>query len=195
MSQQIKDCFKVINEDGAILGVRISKEYLENRLAELKAGMILFQIRLKDREEQQRLKEIEREEAQARREEERQRKEQERKEAELKQLEIEKAAAVERAKREWEQANEADKEHLRKKLERTQLELEVAQDKTAELQKEIEGQPTIAQLKSSGHVYIITNYGSFGEDVVKIGMTRRQVEDRVYELGDASVPFTFDIEG
>ena len=195
LSQQIKDCFKVINEDGAILGVRISKEYLENRLAELKAGMILFQIRLKDREEQQRLKEIEREEAQARREEERQRKEQERKEAELKQLEIEKAAAVERAKREWEQANEADKEHLRKKLERTQLELEVAQDKTAELQKEIEGQPTIAQLKSSGHVYIITNYGSFGEDVVKIGMTRRQVEDRVYELGDASVPFTFDIEG
>ena len=157
--------------------------------------MILFQIRLKDKEEQQRLKEIEREEAQARREEERRRKEQERNEAELKQLEIEKAAAVERAKREWEQANEADKEHLRKKLERTQLELEVAQDKTAELQKEIEGQPTIAQLKSSGHVYIITNYGSFGEDVVKIGMTRRQVEDRVYELGDASVPFTFDIEG
>lgn len=195
LSQQIKDCFKVINEDGAILGVRISKEYLENRLSELKAGMILYQIRLKDREEQQRLKEIEREEAQARRDEERRRKEQERKEAELKQLEIEKAAAVERAKREWEQANEADKEHLRKRLERTQLELEVAQDKTAELQKEIEGQPTIAQLKSSGHVYIITNYGSFGEDVVKIGMTRRQVEDRVYELGDASVPFTFDIEG
>ena len=82
------------------------------------------------------------------------------KEAELKQLEIEKAAAVERAKREWEQANEADKEHLRKRLERTQLELEVAQDKTAELQKEIEGQPTIAQLKSSGHVHIITNYVS-----------------------------------
>lgn len=195
LSQQIKDCFKVINEDGAILGVRISKEYLENRLSELKEGMILHQIKLKDKEEQQRLKEIEREEAQARREEERRRKEQERKEAELKQLEIEKAAAVERAKREWEQANEADKEHLRKKLEKTQIELEVAQDKTAELQKEIEGQPTIAQLKSSGHVYIITNFGSFGEDVVKIGMTRRQVEDRVYELGDASVPFTFDIEG
>jgi len=195
LSQQIKDCFKAINEDGAVFGVHISKEYLDNRLAELKAGMIVYQIRLKDREEQQQLKEIEREEAQARREEERRRKEQERKENELKELEIEKAAAVERAKREWEQANDADKEHLRKKLERTQLELEVAHDKTAELQKEIEGQPTIAQLKSSGHVYIITNYGSFGEDVVKIGMTRRQVEDRVYELGDASVPFTFDIEG
>lgn len=195
LSQQIKDCFRAINEDGAVLGVHISKEYLDNRLAELKAGMIVYQIRLKDREEQQQLKEIEREEAQARREEERRRKEQEKKENELKELEIEKAAAVERAKREWEQANESDKEYLRKKLERTQLELEVAHDKTAELQKEIEGQPTIAQLKSSGHVYIITNYGSFGEDVVKIGMTRRQVEDRVYELGDASVPFTFDIEG
>lgn len=45
-----------------------------------------------------------------------------------------------------------------------------------------------------GHVYVISNIGAFGPDVVKIGMTRRQEPlDRVRELGDASVPFRFDV--
>jgi len=45
-----------------------------------------------------------------------------------------------------------------------------------------------------GYVYVISNIGSFGEGVVKIGMTRRQdPKERVAELGDASVPFRFDI--
>ena len=48
----------------------------------------------------------------------------------------------------------------------------------------------MAQQTKSGHVYIISNIGSFGEDVFKIGMTRRlEPTDRVRELGDASVPF------
>jgi hypothetical protein len=46
----------------------------------------------------------------------------------------------------------------------------------------------------AGHVYIISNVGSFGEEMVKIGMTRRlDPNDRVRELGDASVPFKFDV--
>jgi hypothetical protein len=46
----------------------------------------------------------------------------------------------------------------------------------------------------SGHVYVISNLGSFGEEVYKIGMTRRlDPMDRVRELGDASVPFHFDV--
>ena len=53
---------------------------------------------------------------------------------------------------------------------------------------------SMAQQTRSGHVYIISNIGSFGEDVYKIGMTRRlEPLDRVKELGDASVPFTFDV--
>lgn len=48
--------------------------------------------------------------------------------------------------------------------------------------------------KRAGYVYIISNIGSFGENVFKIGMTRRlDPLDRVKELGDASVPFQFDI--
>ena len=51
----------------------------------------------------------------------------------------------------------------------------------------------MAEMTRSGYVYIISNVGSFGDDVVKIGLTRRlDPDDRVRELGDASVPFRFD---
>ena len=46
----------------------------------------------------------------------------------------------------------------------------------------------------AGYVYVISNIGAFGENVYKIGMTRRlDPQDRVDELGDASVPFNFDV--
>ncbi|MFD0043761.1 GIY-YIG nuclease family protein [Pseudarthrobacter scleromae] len=46
----------------------------------------------------------------------------------------------------------------------------------------------------AGYVYVISNIGAFGENMVKIGMTRRlEPMDRVNELGDASVPFRFDV--
>ena len=46
----------------------------------------------------------------------------------------------------------------------------------------------------AGYVYVISNIGSFGDDVYKIGMTRRlDPMDRVRELGSASVPFNFDV--
>lgn len=46
----------------------------------------------------------------------------------------------------------------------------------------------------AGNVYVISNLGSFGPDVFKVGMTRRlEPMDRVRELGDASVPFAFDV--
>jgi len=46
----------------------------------------------------------------------------------------------------------------------------------------------------AGHVYVISNPGSFGDGVVKIGMTRRlDPMDRINELGDASVPFRFSV--
>jgi hypothetical protein len=51
----------------------------------------------------------------------------------------------------------------------------------------------IANIRA-GYVYVISNIGSFGSNIVKIGMTRRlEPRDRIRELGDASVPFTYDI--
>lgn len=46
----------------------------------------------------------------------------------------------------------------------------------------------------AGYVYVISNIGAFGEDVYKIGMTRRlEPQERIDELGSASVPFNFDV--
>ena len=59
---------------------------------------------------------------------------------------------------------------------------------------EIEAVDFRARTLTAGHVYVISNIGSFGEGVLKIGMTRRlDPMDRVRELGDASVPFIFDV--
>jgi hypothetical protein len=53
---------------------------------------------------------------------------------------------------------------------------------------------SMAELTKAGHVYVISNRGSFGPGVFKVGMTRRlEPMDRVKELGDASVPFPFDV--
>ncbi len=66
-----------------------------------------------------------------------------------------------------------------------------AQRKQVQEKKE---QITNLQNGKAGHVYIISNLGSFGDDVFKIGMTRRlEPMDRVQELGNASVPFSFDV--
>lgn len=63
----------------------------------------------------------------------------------------------------------------------------------AEAHERTERAKSMAELTSTGFVYVISNVGSFGEGVVKIGVTRRlDPDDRIRELGDASVPFTFD---
>lgn len=68
------------------------------------------------------------------------------------------------------------------------------QTKLGEIQHAIDGVIERAANARAGYVYVISNIGSFGEEVVKIGMTRRlDPMDRVRELGDASVPFRFDV--
>lgn len=53
---------------------------------------------------------------------------------------------------------------------------------------------SMAQQTRAGHIYVISNIGSFGHETFKVGMTRRlEPQDRVDELGDASVPFPFDV--
>lgn len=65
---------------------------------------------------------------------------------------------------------------------------------TQKLQADLGNVELREQQARAGYVYIISNIGSFGENVYKIGMTRRlDPQDRVDELGDASVPFRFDV--
>ena len=66
--------------------------------------------------------------------------------------------------------------------------------KITEIQSGIDGVEQRAANIRTGYVYIISNIGSFGEEVMKIGLTRRlDPEERIQELSDASVPFKFDI--
>lgn len=63
-----------------------------------------------------------------------------------------------------------------------------------ELKREIDEMDYREANKKAGYVYVISNIGSFGENVYKIGMTRRlEPTDRIDELSSASVPFKFDI--
>ena len=80
------------------------------------------------------------------------------------------------------------------------LELEKLRNRIMQLESQLSDvvvkKDEISNLQNgkAGTVYIISNIGSFGEDVFKVGMTRRlEPQDRVNELGDASVPFKFDV--
>lgn len=66
--------------------------------------------------------------------------------------------------------------------------------KLAEAEAKNQRALSMAQQTQKGNVYIISNAGSFGDEIFKIGMTRRlEPMDRVDELSDASVPFDFDV--
>jgi hypothetical protein len=71
--------------------------------------------------------------------------------------------------------------------------IEILERDLAQAHAKVARAQAMAEKTRSGYIYIVSNIGSFGPDVVKIGLTRRlDPSDRVRELGDASVPFTFD---
>jgi hypothetical protein len=132
------------------------------------------------REEQRAIREQMRQEAEERRILEQQRK----------QLELEENKYLNEIEKITELKSQADTEEKRLACERRLSELNAMiaelESKKSEIIKLQNGQ--------AGSVYIISNLGSFGDQVFKIGMTRRQAPiDRINELGDASVPFSFDI--
>ncbi len=105
------------------------------------------------------------------------------------------------AKEETQFSNEI--KNLFKRLEKSQndIEKELYADKIKELEekvKQLEADKKDVENRKlntrAGYVYVISNIGSFGEGIYKIGLTRRlEPYDRVKELGDASVPFEFDV--
>ena len=83
-------------------------------------------------------------------------------------------------------AEDPEIEKLRKRLAELEGQLNAVETKKADIIN--------LQNGKAGTVYIISNIGSFGDNVYKVGMTRRlEPQDRVNELGDASVPFPFDV--
>jgi hypothetical protein len=178
LEQEIRDAFSLVNLNGlAFRDARILPTYLDARLAELKWAVVVHDLARKQREEQRYLKERLRDEEKARQEyEEKMR--QAAREEELKKR------AVEEAERKFANATAEQKAHYERELHKLRGELADATQQKL----------TIAQQTKKGHVYIISNIGSFGEGIFKIGQTRRpDPQERVDELGDAGVPFEFDV--
>lgn len=181
LEQKIKDAFQVVNNNGiAFRNAAITSEYKDARIEELKWAVIAQELKWEEQEEQRRIKEQIREEEKAKREYEKAMKDAQKEEETLKRL-------IEKAQKEVSQANDEQKVMFDEKLKELELKLKTAEEKN---QRAL----SMAQQTRSGNVYVISNVGSFGEDVYKIGMTRRlEPLDRIKELGDASVPFEFDV--
>ncbi|MEN8264094.1 MAG: DUF4041 domain-containing protein, partial [Nitrospirota bacterium] len=157
-----------------------SQKYVKLKFEECELYYQFILKQQREREEQQRIKEQIREEQKAVRE-------FERALAKAQKEEQMYQDALEEAQKQLEIAGDKDKEKLEDKIRLLQKQLEEAMEKE-------ERAKSMAEQTRRGHVYIISNIGSFGEDVYKIGLTRRlEPLDRVKELGDASVPFSFDI--
>jgi len=108
----------------------------------------------------------------------------------------------EKAMREFEAEKrrlEKEQAHYKSALEKLrekgdEQEVSEMEAKLAEIEAAIKGVESREANIRAGYVYVISNFGSFGGHVVKIGLTRRlDPMDRVRELGDASVPFKFDV--
>ncbi|WP_051313758.1 DUF4041 domain-containing protein [Sporocytophaga myxococcoides] len=180
MKERINKSFEAINKLGDNYTASIQRPYLELKIQEL---ILEHEYQLKRQKEKETLRlaqEELRDEERARREFEQAQKQAEKDEANYQK-------ALEKARKEVAELTGEKQQKLLMKIELLENELKEAHERK-------ERALSMAQQTKRGHVYIISNIGSFGENVFKIGMTRRlEPTDRVKELGDASVPFQFDI--
>lgn len=178
--KRIEKSFNAINKLGKVLGVSITEVYKNNRIRELTLAYEYAQKKQQEKEEQREIKAKMREEAKLQKEIEEARKKLEKEQTHY-------LNALAKINHQLSGASESEKEELISK----KLELE---EKIEDTEKAIKDVDYREANKRAGYVYIISNIGAFGENVYKIGMTRRlDPMERVYELGDASVPFNFDV--
>lgn len=169
---------EAISKLGVIMSISITQQYLSAKVSELR---LAFEYQLKQQQEKEELK--------AARAEQRE------------QAKLQKELENERRKMEKEQS------HYQTALNRLQAQLAQHPDDPDLLDKMNQLDSRLSDIDKAlndidyrqanmkaGYVYVISNIGAFGENVYKIGMTRRlNPQDRVDELGDASVPFNFDV--
>jgi len=161
---------RVIQRLGAMADIRIASRYHQLRVQELE---LTADYLVKKQEE----KEAEREERARLRED---------------------RKAAEEFRREQERLSK-EQQHYRNAIEALRAKGDLAgiaelEAKLREIEEALRGVEERQANIKAGYVYVISNIGSFGDGVVKIGMTRRlDPMDRVRELGDASVPFRFDV--
>lgn len=186
IEKRIHRSFDQLNKLNAPNGVKLSTNYLQLKLEELH---LAFEYAAKKEEEKEKLRE-ERE------------KELEEKKAQAEIKRKRQAVEKERAKqaKHFEQAQSLLKEKMAgvneddEKYKSLQEEVNKLQAKLDDLDKQSASLDYRANHSTAGYVYIISNIGSFGKNIFKIGVTRRlEPLDRIRELSSASVPFSFDV--
>lgn len=181
IEKRITRSFEQLNKLNEPNGVRLTAKYLDSKLDE---AHIALEYALKKEQEKELLRE------------QRQREKEER--------QAQKEYAQERAKYEKDETHfQQAKDLLQDKINNSKSEVEIEslkrkladlQDKLSDIQAKKAKLSDRAENPTAGYVYIISNIGSFGQNVYKIGVTRRlDPMDRINELSSASVPFKFDV--
>lgn len=178
--KRIESSFNAISKLGAICSVAITETYKNMKIREL---YLAYEYQVEKQKEKDALKQL--------RAEERERAKLEREIAEArKKIEKEQKHFSNALLKINQQIANANADEL-PALEAKKAELESQLSNLGESMKKIDYREAN---QKAGYVYIISNVGAFGEGIYKIGMTRRlEPMDRVDELGDASVPFDFDV--
>ncbi len=180
LEARIQRSYDAINKLGKSKQLWITNEYFNAKLQEL---YLVHEHREKVQEEKEEQRQIK----EQMREEERAQKEIEKAQKEAEKDEDAKQKALQKTREELAKADSSQEARLKAIVDKLETELKDALERKAKAIAR-------AQLTRSGHVYVLSNIGTFGEGVYKIGMTRRlEPLDRVKELGDASVPFKFDV--
>lgn len=181
IEKKINTSFTQLNKLNEPNGVRLTTNYLDSKLDE---AHIAIEYELKKEEEKEKLRE---------------QREREREERKLQREIASERAKYEKDETHYSQAKERVVDKLRNTKETAEIlalkrELKELQEKLNDVRERKEKLNDRASNPTAGYVYIISNIGSFGKDIYKIGVTRRlDPMERIKELGSASVPFNFDV--
>lgn len=178
---KLYNAYSTINKIFEVDGIRLTNDYLELKLEELNTTYAYYNMKEIEKEQQRIIKEQMKEEEKV-----------------LREIEREKAKIE---KEEQQFKKEVDKLTLYMQKSTADAEKQLYIDKIRELEEKLKGleesKKDVLNRESNtraGFVYVISNIGSFGENIYKIGMTRRlEPMDRIKELSSASVPFEFDV--
>ncbi|WP_438351735.1 DUF4041 domain-containing protein [Paenibacillus sp. FA6] len=179
--KRINSSYDALEKLGKIMQVSISFEYKKLKFEELYLAHEFQLKKQEEKEEQKQIRDQIREEAKLQKEIEETRKTVDKEKKHH-------SNALDKAKKQLEACDSIEERtSIQEKIDELNLNL-------IEIDRQLKDIDYREANQRAGYVYVISNIGAFGENIFKIGMTRRlDPYDRVYELSDASVPFNFDV--
>jgi len=180
IEKRIRISYNILNKMHETLEISITEQYLNLKIQEL---YLVYEYECKREEEREIIR--------CHREEERENKaflkEVAEKQKKLNKEELHYIKMINELKNKFESAHESQKDNYEKRIKDLEEQLARIADERADIDYRL-------KYTGAGYVYIISNVGSFGENIYKIGVTRRlDPMERIRELGRASVPFGFDV--